>query len=91
VHVEDGREIEIDADGPQLGCQRRAKRSASASSLLRPSVTAGGHSVNGALRRATRPPSWSTLTQSGQSRASAALSRDSSATWRGSTMFRAKK
>ena len=26
----------------------------------------GGHSVNGAFRRATRPPSWSMLTQSGQ-------------------------
>ncbi len=44
-----------------------AKRVASFGSPLRPSVAIGGHSVNGARSRATRPPSWSTLTQSGNS------------------------
>ena len=33
----------------------RANRSASAASPLRPSVAIGGHSVNGAFSRATRP------------------------------------
>jgi hypothetical protein len=35
----------------------RANRSVSFSSPLRPSVIIGGHTVNGDLRRATRPPS----------------------------------
>ena len=50
----------------------RAKRSASSRSPApaRPSVIIGGHSVNGRFSRATRPPSWSTLTQSGVSPAS---------------------
>src|SRR5438132_229618 len=35
----------------------RANRSARRASPLRPSAAMGGHSVKGALRRATRPPS----------------------------------
>ena len=58
VDVEHGRVVEVDADRAQLGGERRARNaSASASSPLRPSVIAGGHSVNGAFSRATRPPS----------------------------------
>jgi len=34
-----------------------AKREASAASPLLPSTAIGGHSVNGAFKRATRPPS----------------------------------
>jgi hypothetical protein len=44
------RVVEGDPDGPQLGGERRAKRSASFSSPLRPSVSIGGHSVNGRLQ-----------------------------------------
>ena len=55
--VEHRREVERDADGAELGGQRLANRSASVSSPLRPSVCIGGHSVNGDLSRATRPPS----------------------------------
>ena len=70
MDVEDGRVIERDADRLQLRRQRRGERAASAGSPLRPSMAIGGHSVNGARSRATRPPSWSTLTQSGNSAAS---------------------
>ena len=44
-----------------------AKRAASAASLARPSVIIGGQRVNGSFSRWTRPPSWSTLNQSGVS------------------------
>ena len=74
VHVEDGRVVERDADRFQLAASARANRSASASSPLRPSVAIGGHSVNGAFSRATRPPSWSTLTHTGMSGTSRAAS-----------------
>ena len=57
VDVQDRRVVERDADRLQLRRQARANRSASATSPLRPSVAIGGHSVNGAFRRATRPPS----------------------------------
>ena len=43
-----------------------ANRAASASDCpARPSVAIGGHFVNGSFSRATRPPSWSTLTHAG--------------------------
>src|SRR3954468_9944022 len=72
----------------------RANRSASFSSAglpTRPSVSIGGHSVNGRFNRATRPPSWSTLTHSGSSEASACDCRDRSATCSGASTLRAKK
>ena len=46
----------------------RANCRANSTSPLRPSVAIGGHSVNPRLNRATRPPSWSTLTHGGRSR-----------------------
>ena len=49
VDVEDWREVERDADRPELGGQGTANRSASTSSPLRPSAAIGGHSVNGAF------------------------------------------
>ena len=92
MDVEHRRVVERDADGAQLRGQRRWRSGrASASSPLRPSVAIGGHSVNGAFSRATRPPSWSTLTHSGSSAASAARSCDSSATCSGASMLRAKR
>ena len=58
VDVEDRRVVERDADGLQLGGQRaREPLGEARTSPLRPSVAIGGHSVNGAFRRATRPPS----------------------------------
>ena len=51
----------------------------------------GGHSVKGVFSRATRPPSWSTLTQTGTSGTSCSASNATSATCSGSTMLRAKR
>ena len=51
VHVEHGPTALSSA------ASARAKRSASATLPLRPSVAFGGHSVNGRFSRATRPPS----------------------------------
>ena len=65
VDVEDRRVIERDADRAKLRGQGPSETLGQAVSPLRPSVAIGGHSVNGAFSRATRPPSWSTLTQAG--------------------------
>ena len=56
VDVEHRRVVERDADGFQLGGQRPREPLREAASPLRPSVAIGGHSVNGAFSRATRPP-----------------------------------
>ena len=48
-----------------------------------------GHSVNGARRRATRPPSWSIPTHRGVSRASPRAAKVSSATCSGASTLRA--
>ena len=69
----------------------RAKRSASGSEPARPSVAIGGQRVNGSFRRATRPPSWSMLTQSGIARPSASTSAASSATCSGASTLRLKR
>ena len=55
--VEHRRKVQVDPDGAEFGASAAAKRVASDSCALRPSVIAGGHTVNGALSRATRPPS----------------------------------
>ena len=83
VDVEHRREVERDADGAQLGGQRPGEARGERLVADAPSVAIGGHSVNGVFSRATRPPSWSTLTQSGRSRASARASTASSATCSG--------
>ena len=58
VDVEHRRVVERDADRPQLARQRpREPLGQRRRSPLRPSVAIGGHSVNGAFSRATRPPS----------------------------------
>ena len=69
-----GRVVQRDADGPQLGGQRPGEALRQPTSPLRPRAAIGGHSVNGAFSRATRPPSWSMLTQSGRSGTSRAAS-----------------
>jgi hypothetical protein len=65
VDVEHRRVVEREPDRPSSAASAAAKRRASPSSPRRPSTAIGGHSVNGAFRRATRPPSWSTLTHNG--------------------------
>ena len=58
VDVEHRRVVERDADRPAARPPARARTARpAATSPLRPSVAIGGHSVNGAFRRATRPPS----------------------------------
>ena len=75
--VEDRRVVERDADRRQLGRERagepRGERLVAAPSERRHRRPP----VNGRLSRATRPPSWSTLTHSGSSSASVLrLARD---------------
>ena len=55
--VENGREVERNADGAELRRQRAREAFGERSSPLRPSVSIGGQTVNGDLSRATRPPS----------------------------------
>ncbi len=55
--VEDRRVVERNPDGLELRRQRAREPLGQRSSPLRPSVIIGGHTVNGAFSRATRPPS----------------------------------
>ena len=94
VDVEDRRVVQRHAHGSQLGSQGPGETLDQVRHPpLRPSAAIGGHSVNGDLSRATRPPSWSMADPEREvgHEAGAALDRDSSATCPGSATFRAKR